>query len=153
MVVFINQTREKIGVMFGSPVTTSGGKALKFYASVRLEIARIGAVKKGDEVLGNRTRVKVVKNKVAPPFRRTEFDIYYGQGVCMASELLDLGMEAGLVKKSGSWYSVYEERAGQGKENARQYLLENKAVFDKLRKDIRVSKGLEEPERDLKVVE
>ena len=153
VVVFINQTREKIGVMFGSPVTTSGGKALKFYASVRLEIARIGAVKKGDEVLGNRTRVKVVKNKVAPPFRRTEFDIYYGQGVCMASELLDLGMEAGLVKKSGSWYSVYEERAGQGKENARQYLLENKAVFEKLRKDIRVSKGLEEPERDLKVVE
>ncbi|MCO4745068.1 MAG: recombinase RecA [Proteobacteria bacterium] len=153
MVVFINQTREKIGVMFGSPVTTSGGKALKFYASVRLEIARIGSIKKGDEILGNRTRVKVVKNKVAPPFRRTEFDIYYGQGVCMASELLDLGMEQGHVKKSGSWYSVYDERAGQGKENARQYLLQNTEIMDRLRNDVRVAHGLDEAEPALKVVE
>jgi recombination protein RecA len=153
VVIFINQTREKIGVMFGSPVTTSGGKALKFYASVRLEIARIGAVKKGDEILGNRTRVKVVKNKVAPPFRRTEFDIYYGEGVCLASELLDLGLQQELVKKSGSWFSVYETRAGQGKENARQYLKDNPEILERLRHDIRVAHGLAEAEERLKVVE
>ncbi len=142
MVIFINQTRMKIGVMFGSPKTTSGGNALKFYASVRLEIARIGAIKKGDEVLGNRTRIKVVKNKVAPPFRQCEFDIYYGRGVCQSSELLDLGLESGIVRKSGSWYSIDDERVGQGKENARQYLDENPELADKVKHHILVHNGL-----------
>ena len=146
VVIFINQTREKIGVMFGSPRTTSGGNALKFYASVRLEIARIGSIKKGDEVLGNRTRVKVVKNKLAPPFRKVEFDIYYGEGVCLASELLDLGLEAGYVQKSGSWFSIDDERAGQGRENARQYLKERPELMESLRHRILVDKGVIEPD-------
>jgi recombination protein RecA len=120
--IFINQVRHKIGVMFGSPETTSGGNALKFYASVRLDIRRIGSLKKGDEVLGNRTRVKVVKNKVAPPFRKAEFDILYGRGISMSGELLDMGVELGLVRKSGSWYSLGDERIGQGRENARAFL-------------------------------
>ena len=141
-VVFINQTRMKIGVMFGSPKTTSGGNALKFYASVRLEITRIGAVKKGEEIIGNRTRVKVVKNKVAPPFRQCEFDIYYGQGVCQASELLDLGVDAGLVKKSGSWYSIGEDRIGQGRENAREWLRERPERITELREQILASAGI-----------
>jgi len=146
VVIFINQTRDKIGVMFGSPRTTSGGNALKFYSSVRIEIARIGSIKKGEAVLGNRTRVKIVKNKLAPPFRKVEFDIYYGEGVCMASELLDLGLEAGYVKKSGSWFSVYDERAGQGRENARQYLKDNPDIMEALRQQILVDKGVIEPD-------
>lgn len=146
VVIFINQTRDKIGVMFGSPRTTSGGNALKFYSSVRIEIARIGSIKKGEDVLGNRTRVKIVKNKLAPPFKKVEFDIYYGQGVCMASELIDLGLEAGYVKKSGSWFSIDDERAGQGRENARQYLKDNPDVMASLHHRILVDHGVIEPD-------
>jgi recombination protein RecA len=133
VVIFINQIREKIGVMFGSPKTTSGGNALKFYASVRLEINRIGSIKKGEEAIGNRTRVKVVKNKVAPPFRQCEFDIYYGSGVCQASELLDLGQDAGIVRKSGSWYSIDGERIGQGREMVREWLTTHPEMSEKVR--------------------
>jgi recombination protein RecA len=122
MVIFINQIRMKIGVMFGSPETTTGGNALKFYASVRLDIRRIGAIKNGEEVVGNQTRVKVVKNKVAPPFREAEFEIMYGQGISRNGELIDIGVANGLVEKSGSWYSYNGERIGQGKENARNFL-------------------------------
>lgn len=121
-VIFINQTREKIGVMFGSPKTTSGGNALKFYASIRLEVTRIGAIKKGDEILGNRTRVKVTKNKLAPPFRVVEFDILYGKGVSLEAELIDLGVTTGIVRKSGSWYALEDTRMGQGKEVASEFL-------------------------------
>ncbi len=142
VVVFINQTREKIGVMFGSPKTTSGGNALKFYASIRMEVTRIGQIKKGEVVIGNRTRVKVVKNKVAPPFTEVEFDIYYGKGVCQVSELIDFGTELGCVQKSGSWYSVDSERIGQGRESAREYLLENTRTADKIRSQILSAKGL-----------
>jgi recombination protein RecA len=127
-VIFINQIREKIGVMFGSPKTTSGGKALKFYASVRMEITRIGSVKKGDEIIGNRTKIKITKNKMAPPFRQAEFEIYYGEGVSREAELIDLGVQAGVVRKSGSWYAKGDERLGQGKENARQYLKDNPQI-------------------------
>ena len=122
MVIFINQIRMKIGVMFGSPETTTGGNALKFYASVRLDIRRIGAIKDRDEVVGNQTRVKVVKNKVAPPFKQVEFDIMYGEGISKTGELLDLGVNAGIVEKSGSWFSYDSERIGQGRENAKQFL-------------------------------
>ncbi|HJP03500.1 MAG: recombinase RecA [Chromatiales bacterium] len=132
MVVFINQIRMKIGVMFGSPETTTGGNALKFYSSVRLDIRRIGAIKKGDEVVGNQTRVKVVKNKVSPPFKIAEFEILYGHGVSKEGELIDLGVANNLVEKSGSWYSYNGERIGQGKENARQFLIENPAAADQL---------------------
>ena len=125
MVIFINQIRMKIGVMFGSPETTTGGNALKFYSSVRLDIRRIGAIKKGDEILGNETRVKVVKNKLAPPFKKAEFEILYGEGISRLGELIDMGVEHGLVDKAGSWYSYNGERIGQGKENARAYLKEN----------------------------
>jgi recombination protein RecA len=125
LVIFINQIRMKIGVMFGSPETTTGGNALKFYASVRLDIRRIGAIKKGDEVVGNETRVKVVKNKVAPPFKQVEFDILYGVGISRQGELIDLGVQQGLVEKSGAWYSCNGERIGQGKDNAREYLREH----------------------------
>ena len=125
MVVFINQIRMKIGVMFGSPETTTGGNALKFYSSVRLDIRRIGAIKKGDEVGGNQTRVKVVKNKVSPPFKIAEFEILYGQGISKQGELIDLGVAHNLVEKSGSWYSYNGERIGQGKENARQFMIDN----------------------------
>jgi len=142
VVVFINQIRMKIGVMFGSPNTTSGGKALKFYASQRLEVARIGSIKRGDDILGNRTRVKVVKNKVAPPFRKVEFDIYYGQGICQASEILEVGQDVGLVKKSGSWYSIGDERIGQGKENARAYLKEHPKIMETLRGHVRGHLGI-----------
>ncbi len=137
LVIFINQIRMKIGVMFGSPETTTGGNALKFYASVRLDIRRTGAVKEGDEVVGSETRVKVVKNKVAPPFKQVEFDIMYGQGISKNGEILDLGVKAGIVEKSGSWYSYDSVRIGQGRENAKTYLKENPEVCDKLEAAIR----------------
>ena len=142
VVVFINQIRHKIGVMFGSPKTTSGGNALKFYASVRLEVTRIGSIKKGEEVLGNRTRIKVVKNKVAPPFRQVEFDIYYGKGVCRESELLDLGLDTGIVSKSGSWFSIDGDRVGQGRENARQFLKEHPELADKVARNVFEAAGM-----------
>ncbi|MFK8030313.1 MAG: recombinase RecA [Gammaproteobacteria bacterium] len=137
LVIFINQIRMKIGVMFGSPETTTGGNALKFYSSVRLDIRRIGAIKKGDEVVGNETRVKVVKNKVAPPFKKAEFEILYGAGISRESELIDLGVAEGLVKKSGAWYSYGKERIGQGKDNARQYLIEHSHIAEELDKALR----------------
>jgi recombination protein RecA len=142
VVIFINQIRHKIGVMFGSPKTTSGGNALKFYASVRIDIARVGSIKKGETVLGNHTRAKLVKNKVAPPFRQVEFDIYYGQGICRESELLDLGIEEGIVQKSGSWYSIDGDRVGQGRENARQFLKENDEIATKVHQAIMRHHGL-----------
>jgi recombination protein RecA len=142
IVIFINQTRDKIGVMFGSPKTTSGGHALKFYSSIRMEITNIGRIKYGDEILGNRTRVKVVKNKMAPPFKQVEFDIYYGRGICVASEMLDLGEETNIVRKSGSWYSIDDQRIGQGRENARAFLIDNPDVAEKVRHHIMVEKGL-----------
>jgi len=142
IVIFINQTRDKIGVMFGSPKTTTGGHALKFYSSVRLEITNIGRIKQADAVLGNRTRVKVVKNKMAPPFKQVEFDIYYGRGICSASELIDLGQDTGIVRKSGSWYSIDEQRIGQGRENARTFLMDSPDVAQKVRNHILVQKGL-----------
>jgi len=135
-VFFINQIRHKIGVMFGSPKTTSGGNALKFYASVRCEITRIGAVKKGDQVIGNRTKIKITKNKLAPPFRQAEFEIYYGEGVSLEAELLDLGVQAGVVRKSGSWYARGDDRLGQGKENSRGFLKENPAIAQEIKNDI-----------------
>ncbi len=141
-VFFINQIRMKIGVMFGSPETTTGGNALKFYSAVRLDIRRTGAIKQGEEVLGNHTRVKVVKNKVAPPFRGAEFDILYGEGVSRESELIDLGVEYGLIEKSGAWYAAGEERIGQGKQNARQYLKDHPALADRLEAGIREQAGL-----------
>src|SRR5687768_12686664 len=137
MVIFINQIRMKIGVMFGSPETTTGGNALKFYASVRLDIRRIGAVKDREEVVGNQTRVKVVKNKLAPPFKQVEFDIMYGEGVSKLGEVLDLGVKAGLVEKSGAWFSYDSIRIGQGRENAKVYLKENKDVADRIERAIR----------------
>jgi len=137
MVIFINQLRMKIGVMFGNPETTTGGNALKFYASVRLDIRRIGAIKKGDEVLGNETRVKVLKNKVAPPFKKAEFQILYNQGISRESEVIDLGVELGFVEKAGAWYSVDGERIGQGKDNARDYLKEHSEMSQLLEEKIR----------------
>ena len=142
MVIFINQIRMKIGVMFGSPETTTGGNALKFYSSCRLDIRRIGAIKDRDEVIGNQTRVKVVKNKVAPPFRVVEFDILYGEGISKTGELIDLGVKAGVVEKSGSWYSYGPQRIGQGKENARSFLAENPDVADEIERKIRLDAGL-----------
>jgi recombination protein RecA len=143
MVIFINQIRMKIGVMFGSPETTSGGNALKFYASVRLDIRRIGAVKDRDEVVGNATRVKIVKNKVAPPFKQVEFDIMYGEGISKTGELLDLGVKAGVVDKSGSWFSYGDERIGQGRENAKTYLKTNTRIALEIEDKIRAAHGLE----------
>jgi recombination protein RecA len=137
IVLFINQIRMKIGVMFGSPETTTGGNALKFYASVRLDIRRTGSIKKGDEVIGNETKVKVVKNKVAPPFRQAEFDILYGEGISREGEIVDLGASAGIVEKSGAWYSYEGNRIGQGKDNARAYLRENPAVAQAIEARIR----------------
>jgi recombination protein RecA len=137
LVIFINQIRMKIGVMFGSPETTTGGNALKFYSSVRLDIRRIGAIKKGDEVVGNETRVKVVKNKVAPPVRQAEFEILYGHGISREGEIIDLGVAQGIVEKSGSWYSYGGDRIGQGKENAREFLIENPAIADEIDKKVR----------------
>jgi recombination protein RecA len=137
LVIFINQIRMKIGVMFGSPETTTGGNALKFYSSVRLDIRRIGAIKKGDEVIGSETRVKVVKNKVAPPFRTAEFEILYGHGISREGEVVDLGVKQNIIEKSGSWYSYKGERIGQGKENAREFLLEHKDIAATIEKEIR----------------
>jgi recombination protein RecA len=142
MVIFINQIRMKIGVMFGSPETTTGGNALKFYASVRLDIRRIGAIKEREEVVGNQTRVKVVKNKLAPPFKQVEFDIMYGEGVSKTGELVDLGVKAGIVEKSGSWFSYDSQRIGQGRENAKQFLKDNPAVAESIEKAIRQNAGL-----------
>ena len=142
MVIFINQIRMKIGVMFGSPETTTGGNALKFYASVRLDIRRIGAIKDRDEVIGNQTRVKVVKNKVAPPFRQVEFDILYGEGISKTGELIDLGVKADVIEKSGSWYSYNGERIGQGREKTRTFLKENPAIADEIEDAVRRNAGL-----------
>ncbi|MCK5828953.1 MAG: recombinase RecA [Methylococcales bacterium] len=140
LVIFINQLRMKIGVMFGNPETTTGGNALKFYASVRLDIRRIGAIKKGDEIIGNDTRVKVVKNKIAPPFKQAEFEILYGEGVSFLGELVDLGVKFGFVNKAGSWYSYGDEKIGQGKDNVKTYLSENpekaKEIEDKIRAEV-----------------
>lgn len=154
LVVFINQIRMKIGVMFGNPETTTGGNALKFYASVRLDIRRIGAIKKGEEVIGSQTRVKVVKNKVAPPFRQCEFDIIYNEGISKEGELVDIGSENGVVDKTGAWYSFNKERIGQGKDNARQFLKDNpdiaaeieKRIREKAVAAVRAAAGDEEPE-------
>ncbi len=142
MVIFINQIRMKIGVMFGNPETTTGGNALKFYSSVRLDIRRIGAIKDRDEVVGNQTRVKVVKNKVAPPFKQVEFDIMYGEGISKTGEILDLGVKAGVVEKSGSWFSYEDQRVGQGRENAKTFLKENPEIMDKIEQAIRANAGL-----------
>ncbi|HKG72671.1 MAG TPA: recombinase RecA [Aestuariivirgaceae bacterium] len=142
MVIFINQIRMKIGVMFGSPETTTGGNALKFYASVRLDIRRIGAIKDRDEVVGNQTRVKVVKNKVAPPFRQVEFDIMYGEGISKNGELLDLGVTAGVIEKSGAWFSYSGERIGQGRENAKNFLKQHPEMAQEIERKIRENAGL-----------
>jgi recombination protein RecA len=142
MVIFINQIRMKIGVMYGSPETTTGGNALKFYASVRLDIRRIGAIKDRDEVVGNQTRVKVVKNKLAPPFKQVEFDIMYGEGVSKMGELVDLGVKAGVVEKSGAWFSHDSQRIGQGRENAKAFLRQNPDVADRIEAAIRQNAGL-----------
>ncbi|MEL6643547.1 MAG: recombinase RecA [Pseudomonadota bacterium] len=155
MVIFINQIRMKIGVMFGSPETTTGGNALKFYSSVRLDIRRIGALKDRDEVVGNATRVKVVKNKVAPPFKQVEFDIMYGEGISKMGELLDLGAKAGVVEKSGAWFSYGDERIGQGRENAKTFLKENPSIALEIEDKIRAAHGLDfdMPEEDAKRAE
>jgi recombination protein RecA len=142
MVIFINQIRMKIGVMYGSPETTTGGNALKFYASVRLDIRRIGAIKEREDVVGNTTRVKVVKNKVAPPFKQVEFDIMYGEGISKTGELVDLGVKAGIVEKSGAWFSYDSQRLGQGRENAKTFLKQNPEVASKIEQSIRQNAGL-----------
>jgi len=145
-VIFINQIRMKIGVVFGNPETTTGGNALKFYASVRLDIRRTGAIKEGQEVVGNRTRVRVVKNKMAPPFTEAEFDITYGEGISKTGDLVDVGVEAGIIDKSGSWYSYSGERIGQGRENVKRFLLENKDIYDNIYQKAREALGFEKKE-------
>ena len=142
MVIFINQIRMKIGVMFGSPETTTGGNALKFYASVRLDIRRIGSIKKGEEVIGNETKVKVVKNKVSPPFKTAEFDILYGQGISREGEIIDMGVEANVLEKSGSWYAYNGEKIGQGRDNAREFLKENTDLAREIENKVRASLGI-----------
>jgi recombination protein RecA len=153
MVIFINQIRMKIGVMFGNPETTTGGNALKFYASVRLDIRRTGAIKKGDEIIGNETRVKVVKNKVAPPFKQAEFEILYGEGISREGEIIDLGVQAGLVEKSGAWYSYAGNRIGQGKDNVRTYLKDHPEIAKDIETQIRAkslsSRTLDEEKEEL----
>jgi recombination protein RecA len=148
--IFINQLREKIGVFFGSPETTTGGKALKFYSSVRLDIRRIQTIKKGDEAIGNRTRVKVVKNKMAPPFKQAEFDILYGKGVSRSGSIIDMGIESGIIKKSGSWFTYEGDQLGQGRENVRQFLDDNPGLADELDHKIRQAYGLIPPDDDSK---
>ena len=142
MLIFLNQIRMKIGVMFGNPETTTGGQALKFYASLRMEIRRIGQIKERDEVVGNQTRVKVVKNKLAPPFRQVEFDIMYGEGISKVGELIDLGVKAGVVEKSGAWFSYDSQRIGQGRENAKQFLRDHKDMADKIEVKVREQSGV-----------
>jgi len=142
MVIFINQIRMKIGVMFGSPETTTGGNALKFYSSVRLDIRRIGAIKEREEVVGNQTRVKVVKNKLAPPFRQVEFDIMYGEGISKVGELIDLGVKSGIVEKSGAWFSYDSQRLGQGRDNSKQFLRDNPQIAAQIEQGVRESAGL-----------
>jgi len=142
LLIFLNQIRLKIGVMFGNPETTTGGNALKFYASVRMEIRRTGAIKERDEVVGNATRVKVVKNKMAPPFRQVEFDIMYGEGISKVGELIDLGVKAGVVEKSGAWFSAEGQRIGQGRENAKQFMRDNPAVANAIEKKVRDQSGV-----------
>jgi recombination protein RecA len=137
MVIFINQLRMKIGVMFGSPETTTGGNALKFYSSVRLDIRRIGAIKDKDNIIGNQTRVKVVKNKMAPPFKQVEFDIMYGEGISKIGEIIDLGVQADIIDKSGAWYSYKDEKIGQGRENTKQFLKDNPALLEEIETRIR----------------
>jgi len=153
LVIFINQIRMKIGVMFGSSETTTGGNALKFYASVRLDIRRIGSIKKGDEVIGNETRVKIVKNKVAPPFRITEFDLLYGEGISHEGEIIDIGVKQGIVEKAGAWYSYHGDRVGQGKDNARNFLKENPDIAEDIERQIRdqllLKKDVNEEEKPL----
>ncbi len=144
-VIFINQIREKIGVLFGNPETTTGGRALKFYASVRIDIRRIASIKQGDQVVGNRTKVKVVKNKVAPPFRSAEFDIMYGTGISTAGDLIDLAVEHNIIQKSGTWFSYGEERLGQGRENVKKYLLENPDLMTEIEGRVREALGLTKP--------
>jgi recombination protein RecA len=139
LVIFINQIRQKIGVMFGNPETTTGGNALKFYASVRMDIRRIGAIKDRDEVIGNQTRVKIVKNKLAPPFKTVEFDIMYGEGISKTGEILDLASKEGIVEKSGAWYSYNGDRIGQGRENAKTFLQENPNIANEIEESIRAS--------------
>ena len=146
IMIFINQVRHKIGVMFGNPETTSGGNALKFYSSVRLDIRRSGSIKQGENILGNRTRVKVVKNKLAPPFKKAEFDIVYGEGISLTGELIDNGTDLGLVRKSGSWYSLGDDRIGQGRENAKKFLEDNPDALAALRTAILEERGIISPE-------
>jgi len=153
MLIFINQIRMKIGVMFGSPETTTGGNALKFYSSVRLDIRRIGAIKDKDQIVGNQTRVKVVKNKVAPPFKITEFDILYGEGISKEGEIIDIGVSRGVVEKSGSWYSFNGNRIGQGRENAKKYLIENKEISDEIESLIRGNDKLEDSGSEIEKLE
>ncbi len=152
MVIFINQIRMKIGVMFGSPETTTGGNALKFYSSVRLDIRRIGALKDRDEVVGNATRVKVVKNKVAPPFKQVEFDIMYGEGISKTGEIIDIGVKEGIIEKSGAWFSYGEERIGQGRENAKIFLKENEKICAEIEEKIRISFDLNVKDEDNQVI-
>ncbi len=147
-VVFINQIREKVGVMFGNPETTSGGRALKFYTSIRMDIRRIGSIKEGSDTVGNRTRVKVVKNKVASPFKQVEFDIMYGQGISYEGDLLDLAVDADIVEKAGSWYSYGDERLGQGRENAKQFLIDNKDILGDIEHEVKGFLGMLEDEEN-----
>jgi recombination protein RecA len=147
-VVFTNQIRQKIGIMFGNPETTTGGNALKFYASLRLDIRRIAQIKEGDEVMGSRTRVKVVKNKLAPPFRQVEFDIMYNEGISTSGEVLDMGVDHGLIEKSGAWYSYGDERIGQGRENAKRFLMENQDIMNELRRKILEKMGIASAEQE-----
>ena len=144
--IFINQIREKIGVMFGSPETTTGGRALKFYSSVRLDIRRITSIKDGENVVGNRTKVKVVKNKVAPPFREAEFDIVYGEGISRLGELIDIGVENKIVDKAGAWFSYKGERLGQGRDNAKNTLRDNPAMRDRIEAEVRAALGISKPQ-------
>ena len=153
MVIFINQIRMKIGVMFGSPETTTGGNALKFYSSVRLDIRRIGALKDRDEIVGNATRVKVVKNKVAPPFKQVEFDIMYGEGISKTGEIIDLGVKEGIIEKSGAWFSYGDERIGQGRENAKTFLKENETMCNEIEEKIRKSYSINDDEIEDKVTD
>ena len=141
MVIFINQIRQKIGIMFGNPETTTGGNALKFYASIRLDIRRIGAIKDKDEVVGNQTRIKVVKNKLSPPFKVIDFDIMYGEGISKTGELLDLGVKADIIEKSGSWYSFKGQQIGQGREAAKRFLRENKVLAEEVEQKLRQNAG------------